>query len=137
LIVDTSALAAIAFAEDGWETLLKAFAEPLCIVPAFVLTELQLATSSRGPTALQAATGLIDQLIARGAEFAAFEKRHSDITAVARMRYGKGNGSGGQLNFGDLMVYAIAKDRNLPLLCNGNDFASTDIALHPASRIDK
>ena len=79
---------------------------------------------------------LIATLIDNGAEIAAFEHRHADITATARDLYGKGNGIGGKLNFGDLMVYAIAKDSGQPLLCTGSDFASTDLVLHPASRID-
>jgi len=31
------------------------------------------------------------------------------------------------LNFGDVFSYALAKVRDLPLLCKGNDFADTDI----------
>lgn len=33
------------------------------------------------------------------------------------------------LNFGDCMVYALAKDMNEPLLCKGDDFAKTDVVL--------
>jgi ribonuclease VapC len=39
------------------------------------------------------------------------------------------------LNLLDLMVYAVAKERGMPLLCTGNDFATTDLAIHPASRV--
>ena len=79
---------------------------------------------------------MVSQILDNGGRIATFEHRHAEITAIARERYGKGNGTGGKLNFGDLMVYAIAKDSGLPLLCTGNDFASTDLILHPASRID-
>ncbi len=79
---------------------------------------------------------LVAMLLSAGAEIAPFTHRHAEITRTARERYGKGNGSGGLLNFGDLMVYAIAKDRREPLLCTGRDFASTDLELHPASRMD-
>ncbi len=81
-------------------------------------------------------THLVAELLGSGTIIAPFEHRHADITAIARAAYGKGNGRGGPLNFGDLMVYAIAKERNLPLLCTGNDFASTDLIIHPASRLD-
>jgi ribonuclease VapC len=136
LIVDTSALAAIALGETQWEELLAALSVSQCIVPAPVLTELQLAQAARGGQVVAATSRLIEQMLIKGTEIAAFEHHHAGITAEARERYGKGNGRGGRLNFGDLMVYAIAKDRNLPLLCTGGDFATTDIAIHPASRIE-
>ncbi len=121
--------------EPDWRALLAALAQSDCVVPASVLTELQLTAASRGPQIKVAASGLIDELLRNGASIAPFEKRHADITAVAREQYGKGNGRGGQLNFGDLMVYAVAKARNEPLLCTGRDFATTDLTLHPASRL--
>ena len=136
LIVDTSALAAIALAEPGWERLLEAMGTADCVIPAPVLTELQLAMANRRPGAIAAAAALIERLLAKPSEVAAFEYRHSGITGTARARFGKGNGCGGKLNFGDLMVYAIAKQRGEPLLCTGRDFASTDLAIHPASRVD-
>ena len=78
----------------------------------------------------------LERVLADGAEVAPFERRHADLTAIAQQKFGKGNGIGGLLNFGDLMVYAIAKDRGEPLLCTGLDFASTDVEIHPASRLD-
>ena len=123
-------------AELEWEALLAALATSECVVPAPVLTELQLATVKRGPRVVAAANTLIEQLIESGARIAPFEHRHAKMTGLARERFGKGNGQGGKLNFGDLMVYAIAKDRNLPLLCTGRDFATTDLVIHPSSRIE-
>jgi ribonuclease VapC len=63
-----------------------------------------------------------------------FTNEHARIASAANLRYGKGAGAGGSLNLLDLMVYAVAKERGAPLLCNGNDFGTTDLALHPASR---
>ena len=123
-------------AELHWEGLLAALADSECVVPAPVLTELQLAMPKRGPRIAAAAIALVERLLDAGATIVPFEHRHALITAAARDRFGKGNGSGGKLNFGDLMVYAIAKDRRQPLLCTGNDFASTDLEIHPASRLD-
>ncbi len=123
-------------AEAGWETLLDALASSECTIPAFVLTELQLATAKRGPRIVAATNDLIGRLLSLGARIAPFEHRHTFITDTARERYGKGNGRGGLLNFGDLMVYAVARDRGEPLLCTGRDFASTDLVIHPASRLD-
>jgi len=45
----------------------------------------------------------------------------------ARLRYGRGFGTGGKLNFGDCFAYALAKVSSAPLLFVGNDFAETDI----------
>ena len=48
--------------------------------------------------------------------------------AVAAARfYGKGSGHPAQLNFSDCLVYAVAKQRDLPLLFVGDDFVHTDI----------
>ena len=127
---------AIAIGEPGWEKLRAAAAGSVCVIPAVVLTELQLAMASRSPLVRKAAQGLVEKLLDVGAQIASFEHRHAHFTAIARETFGKGNGRGGTLNFGDLMVYAIAKDRNEPLLCTGRDFAATDLAIHPASRID-
>ena len=44
----------------------------------------------------------------------------------ANRRYGKGRRPAG-LNFGDTFAYALASNRNLPLLFKGNDFVQTDI----------
>lgn len=136
MIVDTSALVAIVLGEPGWEALRYALNENPSWVPASALTELNLVAAGRSEEDGRVAKALIGSLIGRGLKVAAFEHRHANITEVARATYGKGNGRGGTLNFGDLMVYAIAKDRNEPLLCTGRDFAATDLAIHPASRLD-
>ena len=136
MIVDTSALVAIVLGEPGWEAMREALSDrPLCI-PATALTELQLITAGRSEEDALVAEALISSLQAKSLEIPAFEWRHAIVTHVARERYGKGNGRGGKLNFGDLLVYAIAKDRGQPLLCAGRDFASTDLEIHPASRLD-
>ena len=136
MIVDTSALVAVALAEPNWEQLLAAVVRERCAVPVPVLIELRLATASRRDEVVALAARLIDRLDERGAEFVEFRRDHAALAHVARDLYGKGNGRGGLLNFGDLMVYAVAKQRGEAVLCTGRDFASTDIAIHPASRID-
>ncbi len=50
------------------------------------------------------------------------------IAADAFLRYGKGQGAKAQLNFGDCLVYALAKSTAEPLLFKGDDFAHTDVA---------
>ncbi len=46
--------------------------------------------------------------------------------ADAYLRWGKGNHPAG-LNLGDCFAYALARERNCPLLFVGNDFSRTDI----------
>lgn len=49
---------------------------------------------------------------------------------VARSAYrdfGKGSGHAAGLNFGDCFSYALAIDRNEPLLYKGDDFSHTDV----------
>jgi ribonuclease VapC len=135
LIVDTSALVAIATGEWEWEALLAAISTSRTVVPAPALTEMELVLARRGPIALAAGTGLIDRMMKKGLSVVPFDHAHARITAIARELYGKGNGRGGLLNFGDLMVYAVAKSRGEPILCTGCDFASTDLEIHPASRL--
>lgn len=136
MIVDTSAIVAIAFGEPGWERLLNAINTTRSAIPAPALTEFQLVVAGRERDYPGVRDALVHRMIADGLEIAAYEHRHAEITAGAREVYGKGNGSGGQLNFGDLMVYAIAKDRGESVLCTGQDFASTDLVIHPASRLE-
>lgn len=135
MIVDTSALIAVTVGEPEWEALQAALLEPSASIPAPVLTELALVTGAKSPAIRDAARGLVDTLILKGCEIAAFDHRHAEIARTARDRYGRANGRGGLLNFGDLMVYAIAKQRGEPVLCTGRDFASTDLDIHPASRL--
>ena len=135
MIIDTSALVAIVLAEAQWKVLRDAISVNACVIPAPVLTELQLTTPRHGVGIVAAAKALVFEIEQQGGQIAPFQQRHADITATARDLYGRGNGKGGILNFVDLMVYAIAKDRGMPLLCTGSDFASTDLVLHPASRL--
>ena len=47
----------------------------------------------------------------------------------ARIRFGRGMGHGGMLNFGDAFSYALARCREGPLLFVRNDFGMTDVSV--------
>jgi ribonuclease VapC len=49
------------------------------------------------------------------------------IARQAYRHFGKGSGHPAKLNFGDCFTYALAKERDEPLLFVGNDFIHTDI----------
>jgi len=134
VIVDTSALIAVLTGEDGAAALIQALGVESGVIPApVVLKFLRVARGDRIGLASQA-EALLDRLDRYGHTTAAFTAEHSALAAEAEKRYGKGNGRGGFLNLLDLMVYAVAKERDEPLLCTGKDFATTDLELHAASR---
>ncbi len=54
-----------------------------------------------------------------------FTKDHAQHARAARLLYGKPHKA--ELNFGDCMVYGVAKHEREPLLFKGNDFSHTDI----------
>jgi ribonuclease VapC len=55
------------------------------------------------------------------------DEEQARIALAARVRYGRGMGHGGTLNFGDTFSYALAKSLEAPLLYVGRDFAITDV----------
>lgn len=52
----------------------------------------------------------------------------TDLAIDAFELWGKGRAKAA-LNFGDCFSYALAKARNLPLLCVGGDFSQTDLQI--------
>lgn len=51
----------------------------------------------------------------------------AQIARLAYRDFGKGSGHPAKLNFGDCFAYALAKDKNEPILFKGDDFSRTDI----------
>ncbi len=51
------------------------------------------------------------------------------VAAQAYRAYGKGSGSPARLTLGDTFSYALATDERGPLLCVGDDFGETDVAM--------
>ena len=49
------------------------------------------------------------------------------IARQAYRDYGKGSGHPAGLNFGDCFSYALAQDKNEPMLWKGDDFGHTDL----------
>ena len=59
---------------------------------------------------------------------ASIDAAQASVALEARIRFGRGMGDGGVLNFGATFAYALAKVNAAPLLFTGNDFSRTDIA---------
>ncbi|MBW4462995.1 MAG: type II toxin-antitoxin system VapC family toxin [Nodosilinea sp. WJT8-NPBG4] len=126
MVIDTSAIVAILFAEAERETFNQKIANATtCLISAPNLVECTLVIESR-----KQALGRAElELFVYEAELAvvAFDRLQADLAATAWRTYGKGRHPAG-LNFGDCFAYALAKSRNEPLLFKGNDFSQTDIA---------
>ncbi len=52
----------------------------------------------------------------------------AELAIAAWRRFGKGRHPAG-LNYGDCFSYALAAMTGLPILCTGDDFAATDLAV--------
>ncbi len=136
MIVDTSALVAILLGEPGAEELLGAIAQDGGLLPSPARVEYIRVASGNRVGLGREATILLERFERLGLDTVAFTAEQARIASEANARYGKGAGSGGTLNLLDLMVYAVAKDRDMPILFTGRDFTNTDVGVHPSSRID-
>ena len=125
MIIDTSAVLAILFAEVDAPRFADATARaPVRLISAANFLEAGIVVDNQ----IGAAAGRqLDVLISRAdIHVEAVTREHVDIARQAYLDFGKGNHAAG-LNFGDCFAYALAKTTGLPVLCNGNDFARTDL----------
>lgn len=127
VVVDSSALMAILRTEPGHERVIESLEEAsprLMAAPTAV--ELGMVAGSRtGDFSLSAR--LIRET---GIQVVAFDERMAQRALDAFRRFGKGRHAAG-LDFGDCCSYALAEERGLPLLCVGEDFTRTDLAVLP------
>lgn len=131
IVVDSSALVAIAKEEPGHGAFGRTIATELGALGAPSLLETKMALSALSPSVVDT---LLDGMIADGSiSVVDFTPAMADAAVEAFRRFGKGQGHPAQLNFGDCMAYAVARVLNAPLLYKGDDFARTDIrpALRP------
>ncbi len=56
-----------------------------------------------------------------------FDSGQMELAKKAFISYGKGQNNKAKLNFGDCMVYGLAKSRNEVLAFMGNDFNHIDL----------
>ena len=133
IVIDTSALAAIAFGEQERAAFIGYIqnAQRVLIASPTLLESRMVVHGRRG----QRAVVMLDDLL-RDPVFEIVPPGEAEINAAfnAFIAYGKGSGHPASLNFGDVFGYALAKVRSLPLLFKGNDFAQADIKqVHGAS----
>jgi ribonuclease VapC len=127
VIVDSSTIVAILLKEPGYERLRDhlATAEQIGVGAPTVLESSLVLCSRLGHAGKTLLARFLQEAEIEVVEFAA---DHWTVAADAYLAYGKGRHRAG-LNLGDCMTYAVAKLAGEPLLCLGNDFPATDLAL--------
>jgi ribonuclease VapC len=126
VVIDTSALLAILFAEPE----ASAFAERIASADHRVVGGPTLVETTAVMLARKGKPGVIalDALLARlGVEVVPLSVEAAEFARQAYARYGKGVGSPAVLNYGDVLSYGVARADNAPLLFKGEDFPQTDI----------
>ncbi len=126
IVVDTSAIVAIAFGEPERDAFVRII-EPTdtALISTVAVVEARMVVQGRRG---QRAVALVDDLL----RLPVFQMSppgvgEADAAFAAFIVFGKGSGHPAGLNFGDLFSYALAKVRGLPLLYKGDDFARTDV----------
>jgi ribonuclease VapC len=125
VILDSSAVVAVALREPGQERLLAAMGSARSLsIGAPTLVEATIVLSAR----LQVdARGLMGRFLLEGdVAVVPFTEAHFGTAMQAWLRYGRGRHPAG-LNFGDCLAYATARLAGEPLLFTGDDFTRTDV----------
>lgn len=125
LVVDTSAVIAILLGESDaphYASALSAASELRMAAPTWLETALVATARCVGDGYLEL-VGFLDFV---GVEVVPVDMALAQIAYDGWTRYGKGRHPAG-LNYGDCFSYALAKQRDEPLLFKGADFALTDI----------
>lgn len=123
IVVDASALVAILAGEPEADAFIKLLVEtPSLLSPLGFWETTVAARRVLGPDGQQSLLALMDAL---RIEITAAGGETARIAVEAETRFGKRTPA--KLNLGDCFAYALAKERNLPLLYKGDDFSRTDI----------
>ena len=127
MILDSSAVVAIAMREPGFEDLLTRLSRAQSVgIGVPTLTETAIVLSAR---ISRDARGVVARFLQEGNISAVpFGDAHFGVAVDAWLRYGKSHHPAA-LNFGDCLAYAVAKVADQPLRCTGDDFSKTDLAL--------
>ena len=127
MIVDASAMLAIALAELDAPVMLDALTTAQRVrIPAPTWFEATMVLDRRGDARAAEIFHTIMERIR--IEICPMTPAHALEARRAWAVFGRDRHRA-RLNFGDCVVYAVAKFEKAPLLCKGNDFALTDIEL--------
>lgn len=123
MIVDTSAVVAIAREEPEAERVLRMLREAgkaSMSVASFVELSIVLRAEASVEQVLSVLAGL-------GVECVPVDVVQANVAAGAYRRYGRGSGHPAKLNYGDVFSYALAATSGRELLFVGDGFGHTDI----------
>jgi ribonuclease VapC len=136
IVVDTSAIVAIALGEPERQQFVSIIerAEKALVSAVSVVEARMVVHGRRGQRGVVL---LNDLLRLPNFELIAPDTSEADTAYAAFVTYGRGSGHPAGLNFGDVFSYALAKERGLPLLYKGADFAQTDIVSAVAAMPDQ
>lgn len=125
MIVDTSAILAIALEEPERDVLLRKIWEAReRQISAGTWMELASVVTRRHPDKARLVETLVRSLRLTVADVTVEQAR---LGQDAYRAYGRGTGHPARLNFGDCFAYALARVTGYPLLFKGDDFVHTDI----------
>ena len=129
MMIDTSAIVAILFAEPEANTLQSAIArDPVRKISAVTFLELNMVVEARKGIA---AVAELDALMADlHIAIIPFDGAQARRALLAWRHYGKGRHPAG-LNLGDVCTFAAASDQEEPILFKGDDFSRTDCSNVP------
>ncbi len=127
MVIDSSAVAAILFDEpDGKWFEAAILTDAVRIMSAASIVEISIVLDRRYR---DKTPGELDLFVARTRiNVISFSLEQAEIARQAHRQYGRGRHKAG-LNFGDCFSYALSKVSRESLLCKGNDFALTDLAV--------
>lgn len=127
LVIDTSAAVAIILAEPGSHELAAHLETAVArLMAAAVRVELGIVIEAR---LWPSGQDVVERFLREArVEIVAVDADLADRALSSWRRYGKGRHPAG-LNFGDCFTYALAERNGHPILCTGDDFATTDLAV--------
>lgn len=130
MFLDASAIIAIIAMEDDSASLAGRLGRaPGACTSAIAIFEAAAGLARIANAPVADALALVQRFLNEtNATIAVVDGQTAALAVEALARFGKGHHPAG-LNLGDCFAYACARQRDEPLLCKGNDFPRTDIAL--------
>lgn len=126
MIVDSSALAAIILGEPERSAFVREIrAAPRAPMSAATYVEIGVVVDGRRDPVLSRQVDLLMEEL--GVDVVDLTVAQARIAREAYRDFGRGSGHPAGLNLGDCYSYALAIDRDEPLLYKGDDFIHTDV----------
>ena len=125
--MDSSAIFSIFFAEPDCDDILVAISSNDCSMSVGNFLESAIVVdSTKNPIIIRKFDALIKEA---EIEILPVDLKQVEVARAAYRDYGKGSGHPARLNFGDVFAYALTTTSRRKLICKGDDFVKTDIAI--------